>query len=100
MAFCSPSIGAGTLAVVIGRHGGCALVAIAVLHEAHVFVRSATWGSAAVLAAREAIPAQRRRTVPLPIHRSSRRTLQSLLDCLDAETPLGRIGFEDADPTG
>jgi len=53
-----------------------------------------------MLAAREAIAAQRRRTVPLPIHRSTRRTLQSLLDCLDAETPLARIGFEAADPTG
>ena len=98
------SIGAGSLAVVIGPDmAGVRFEANAVLPEAHVFVQDQQLGTAhAVLAAREAIARHNGDVLILfadsPLVAPG--TLQSLLDCLDAETPLAVLGFEAADPTG
>lgn len=98
------SIGAGSLAVVIGPDmAGVRAEANAVAPEARIFVQDKQLGTAhAVLAAREAIVRHNGDVLVLfadsPLVTPG--TLRGLLACLDADTPLAVLGFQAADPTG
>lgn len=97
-------LGPGGIAVVIGPDMAAARSeAEAIAPGAQIFVQEQQLGTAhAVLAAREAIARHQGDVLvvfgdtPLIVP----ETLQSVIACLDSETPLAVLGFNAADPTG